>query len=321
MTISPRRSWLIESAGTLPINRAKESNGQPVDNHVVFKTLIEALEVGDCICMFPSGFSAYRAELPPLKTGVARIVSDVLSRQRDNPEFELAIQTCSITYLHRNLFRSDVLVTYHKPLRVSAKTHPGLVGTPESAADYAAVRELTSTMAEAIRAGTLDAPSWEFIRLANTARRLYAPLGTRLSLGEHVRLTQRFVDCFAHKRRSVPEGDAPAPTDLKDALDTPMLERDHGLQLSTQEKAEVDELARDLQTYQDLLYLHGIKDDRIRNPALLRRRTLWKRLAVRFGGASFLFLISVPGLVLWAPVFVVCKRQTEKLKKSGPVFE
>jgi hypothetical protein len=33
------------------------------------------------------------------------------------------------------------------------------------------------------------------------AQRLYAPLGTELSLGEYVRLNQRFVDLFAHKRR------------------------------------------------------------------------------------------------------------------------
>jgi len=36
---------------------------------------------------------------------------------------------------------------------------------------------------------------------ARVAQRLYAPLGTRLSLGEYVRLNQRFVDLFAHKKR------------------------------------------------------------------------------------------------------------------------
>ena len=36
---------------------------------------------------------------------------------------------------------------------------------------------------------------------ARVAQRLYAPLGTELSLGEYVRLTQRFVDLFAHKKR------------------------------------------------------------------------------------------------------------------------
>lgn len=49
------------------------------------------------------------------------------------------------------------------------------------------------------------------------------------------------------------------------------------------------------QTYQDLLYLHGVKDDRVRNPRMLRRSTLWKRLLVRIVGAVFLFVISIPG--------------------------
>lgn len=48
-------------------------------------------------CMFPEGLSRYYPELAPLKQGVARIVSDALTRQKDNPNFELAIQTCSIT--------------------------------------------------------------------------------------------------------------------------------------------------------------------------------------------------------------------------------
>jgi len=34
---------------------------------------------------------------------VARLVSDVLSRNRDDPEFEISVQTCSITYMHVTL--------------------------------------------------------------------------------------------------------------------------------------------------------------------------------------------------------------------------
>jgi hypothetical protein len=33
----------------------------------------------------------------------ARLVSDVLSRNRDNPDFEISVQTCSITYMYVNL--------------------------------------------------------------------------------------------------------------------------------------------------------------------------------------------------------------------------
>lgn len=203
-------SWLIESARTLPIKRPKDHKGEKVDNSKVFEKLIGALEKGDMVCLFPEGLSRYYPEISPLKQGVSRIVSDTLVRQKDNPEFRLAIQTTSIVYLHRNLFRSDVLVTFHPPMYISAASHPDLVLKPSStdSSNHAsiadpherAIRALTASIGASIRAGILDAPSWAVIRLANTCRRLYAPLGTRLTLGDHVRLTQRFVDALCGRR-------------------------------------------------------------------------------------------------------------------------
>lgn len=42
-------SWLIESAGTVPIMRPKDHLGVKVDNSVVFKGLIKVLEDGDMV--------------------------------------------------------------------------------------------------------------------------------------------------------------------------------------------------------------------------------------------------------------------------------
>ncbi|GAA5871809.1 hypothetical protein JCM1840_004005 [Sporobolomyces johnsonii] len=72
---------------------------------------------------------------------------------------------------------------------------------------------------------------------------------------------------------------------------------------------------------QDLLYLHGIKDDRVRNSRLLRRRTLLKRLFVRAATSALLLAVSIPGLVLWAPVFVMAKRESAKMVKKGPAWD
>lgn len=193
--------------------------------------------------------------------------------------------------LHRNLFRSDVLVVYHPPILVSPSTHPLLLSTPTQPVSETAVRELTAQIETDIRSGTLYAPSWLFIRLGNSARRLYAPLGTALSLGEHVRLTKQFVELFVGR-----EGE---------------------------EKSEVvATLGRDLKIYQDLLYLHGIKDDRVRNVRMLRRTTLYKRLLVRSVAAIGFMLLSAPGiLLLWSPIFVVTRYMSEKAKKTGPVFD
>jgi len=63
------------------------------------------------VCLFPEGMSRYYPTVAPLKTGVARLASDVLSKCRDDPTFEVDILTCSITYMHREHFRSDVLVS------------------------------------------------------------------------------------------------------------------------------------------------------------------------------------------------------------------
>lgn len=43
--------------------------------------------------------SRYHPAIAPLKTGVARIVSDVLTRNNDDPNFEISVLTCSITYM------------------------------------------------------------------------------------------------------------------------------------------------------------------------------------------------------------------------------
>jgi hypothetical protein len=90
-----------------------------------------------------------------------------------------------------------VLVTYHPPTILTPLTHPLLI-----AADDPSIRSLTNTISTSIRSGTLDSPSWSYIRLSHTARRLYAPHGTGLGLGDHVRLTQRFVDVFAKGKES-----------------------------------------------------------------------------------------------------------------------
>ncbi|GAA6038685.1 hypothetical protein JCM8097_002344 [Rhodosporidiobolus ruineniae] len=385
-------SWLIESAGTLPIKRPKDHKGVKVDNSVVFEKLIHALGQGDAVCMFPEGMSRYHPEIAPLRQGVSRIVSETLSRHASEEkkdgreEFKLAVQTCSITYLHRNLFRSDVLVTFHPPLYVSAASHPSLI-TPSSslypspssastapepalAAHETAIRSLTAQIGASIRSGILDAPSWAHLRLANTVRRLYAPLGTRLTLGDHVRLTQRFVDALAGKRaeRRWEDGagsDSAAaakgvstgvggvelngtgkkrpPTTAVDGrekagrvLQTPMRERKSqagveggyfGAGQTTDEETEAEEergerelgeLRRDLK---DLLYLHGLKDDRIRNPRLLHRRILLKRLFVRIATSVFLFLVAVPGLGMWVPVFWATRSAQERLVRGGPKWD
>jgi len=95
---------------------------------------------------------------------------------------------------------------------------------------------------------------------ARTAQRLYAPLGTNLTLGEYVRLTQRFVDLFAHKkRRTLSSGLTPsieqAQFDFSTTRDS-YAEIPDEIHIPSQETATIDALARDLKVPHPISY-HG----------------------------------------------------------------
>ncbi|KAF7428289.1 hypothetical protein PC9H_007510 [Pleurotus ostreatus] len=280
-------SWLIESAGTVPIQRRKDNPDGTVDNSQVMLKLMEALEAGDAVCLFPEGMSRYHPTIAPLKTGVARLVSDILTRNRDNLDFTISILNCSVTYMHRQHFRSDVLVTFHPPMRFSPKTHPELLAPIE----YDHIREVTSQMHDQISSGTIDAPSWGLVRTAKLTARMYAPLGTRMRLGDYIRVTRAFLEVFKSLDDSA-QSDA---------------------------AKEQKELLHDLNEYQDKLVRLGIKDDRVMRP--LRRTVILTRIIVRFTWSLALFSISLPGLALWCPVFLTTFIAVKNFKKTGPIFD
>ncbi|KAJ7200713.1 hypothetical protein C8J57DRAFT_1442101 [Mycena rebaudengoi] len=290
-------SWLIESAGTVPIKRRKDYVDEATaDNTDVMGKLMEALELGDAICLFPEGMSRYHPTIAPLKTGVARLVSDVLTRNRDSPDFEISVLNCSVTYMHRQHFRSDVLVTFHPPLTFSPKTNPELLAP----VDYNNIRLLTAQIHEQISSGTIDSPSWDLVRVSKAAARIYAPLGTRMSLGDYVRVVRTFLGAF------------------KTVADEPS----HVEEQEKQTAAEIAELAQlriDLRTYQDQLAGWGIKDDRIRHP--LPRHTILSRMIVRLTWSFCLFSLSLPGLLLWIPVLLTTFYAVHNFKKTGPIFD
>lgn len=59
----------------------------------------------------------------------------------------------------------------------------------------------------------------------------------------------------------------------------------------------------------------------MRNPRLLRRRIVLKRLFVRFATSAFLIAVALPGSLLWAPILWITRYQTEKMVKKGPAWE
>ena len=176
---------------------------------------------------------------------------------------------------------------------------------------------------------------------ARVAQRLYAPLGTEMSLGEYVRLNQRFVDLFAHKkRRTISETYTPAVERKPFNFESKSRSEKEGyfqgleeIQVDEEDADTIDLLARDLkvlhysqassnlQAYQDSLSKENLKDDRIRTSKYLKPRHLYWRLLVRSIHTIFLSILALPGLIFWTPIFIVAGRQAYFTAHSGPTID
>lgn len=95
-------------------------------------------------------------------------------------------------------------------------------------------------MHQEISSGTIDAPSWDLVRTAKLAARMYAPLGTHMTLGDHIRVARSFLEAFK------------ASEDNLDAIEKDVQEEHH---VSGGELAERALLRRDLKVWKPVFCL------------------------------------------------------------------
>lgn len=91
-----------------------------VDQSTLYKEVTASLAEGTCICLFPEGGSHDRAELLPLKAGVAVMALSAMAEMRKNGQTEpVRIVPCGCNYFSGHRFRSHVLVEFGKPIEVT----------------------------------------------------------------------------------------------------------------------------------------------------------------------------------------------------------
>lgn len=156
--------------------------------------------------------------------------------------------TTSINYLHREKFRSDVLVTFHPPIVLTPQQDPKLFSSVKEERTEA-ITKLTELLESTVRSNLLDADDWQTVRVGHVARKLYAgDLGTRISLGQYVRLTQKFVSAFGqHKQESLKKiQDQERNKQENGGSDSDSLEMQQPVAMNADTARKMDELAADL---------------------------------------------------------------------------
>lgn len=102
--------------------------------------------------------------------------------------------------------------------------------------NYDEIRHLTAKMHQQISSGTLDAPSWRLIRIAKLAARMYAPLGTTMSLGDYIRVVRTFLEAFkaAEQPKADPTSDGEFPSEQITQEDRKILQLGNDLKVGYQ---------------------------------------------------------------------------------------
>lgn len=241
-----------------------------IDQSKVFDAVFDELSLEGCIGIFPEGGSHDRSDLLPLKAGVAIMALEQLGR---SPEGGLSIIPCGMNYFHAHKFRSRAVIEFGDPIEV----HPDQTEAYKAggADRRSAIGSLLDTIYEGLAAVTQLSPDHDTLVLVQATRRLYNPIGKKLPLSLVVEFNRRLLKGYTKYL------DDPRVIKLK--------------------KAVID--------YNRRLRTLGIKDHQIEWGSV-HEMPWWLVLGTLLYRVSTLLVLGVgtlPGLVLFWPVFVITK--------------
>lgn len=185
-----------------------------------------------------------------------------------DPDSGLKIVPCGMNYFHAHKFRSRAVVEFGNPIDIPKE----LVELYKSGERREAVSQLLDTVYQSLVAVTVTSPDYDTLMLIQAARRLYNPTGKKLPLPMVVELNRRMVKGYTHYK------DDPRIVSLK--------------------KSVID--------YNKQLRYLNLRDHQVEYAKFSLPKVIFL-LFYRLGQISILSIGVLPGLVLFAPVFVASK--------------
>ncbi|MCJ1354234.1 MAG: hypothetical protein MMC33_004221 [Icmadophila ericetorum] len=185
-----------------------------------------------------------------------------------NPDSGLKIIPCGMNYFHAHKFRSRAVVEFGAPIEVPRE----LVNMYRDGERREATRQLLEIIYQSLVAVTVTSPDYETLMLIQAARRLYNPTGKKLPLPLVVELNRRLVKGYTHYK------DDPRIIGLKKAVND----------------------------YNKQLWRIGLRDHQVEYAKFSVAKVVFT-LTYRLGKLAIMSIGTLPGLVLFAPVFAASK--------------
>ena len=167
----PLLGWAMRAMGTVPIYRPQDNAGQSEAarreaNQKSLDALALAVVDGSYAALFPEGVSHDNPHLSEIRSGAARLALRTLQlAQGERP----AIVPVGLHYDRKSLFRSDVLVTFHRPVDV-----PDDLLEPSTGSESERAGRLTDRIRDALVRVVRPTADWRLHALMHRARALIA---------------------------------------------------------------------------------------------------------------------------------------------------
>ena len=264
----PLTRALVKAVGVVPLRRVSDVQREagavvdPTRNEASFAQILDALEEGSLVLLFPEGRSHDEPNLGPLKTGLARMAL----RARDERNLDaLRLVAIGLTYEAKWRPRSRVAVAIGEPFPVD----PSIPNTAEG------IDALMQRVDRALRSVTLNFPSADdAARVLTTARILRG--------------------MFAEEVRPLSQPDPPLAEVMETARRVESV-RQHLDVLPASKAARIDRFVERLDAFRETCEHHDIEVDDL-SVSIDRSSAVW--FVVR---ETLLAVVAIP-LAIWGRV-------------------
>lgn len=238
-----------------------------VDQEDTYGAVFQRLNEGGAIGTFPEGGSHDRTDFLPLKAGFSIMA---LGAMAANPSLDVKLVPVGLSYFHPHKFRSRAVIEFGPPVSVDKEFVEMYKegGTKKREA----CGKLLEKVHDGLRAVTLRAPDWETMQVIQAARRLYRIPGQHLTIGQVIELSKRFMEGYLHY----------------------------------QHEPRIIALRERVIAYNRLLRDMGLADHQVERASNRSLKSLLL-LVYRTGLLLWWGMLSLPGVVLHAPVFILAK--------------
>lgn len=196
----------------------------------------------------------------------------------ESPGCGLKIVPVGMNYFHPHKFRSRAVVEFGTPFEIPRH----LVELYRDNQRREAIGQLLDTVYQALSSVTVSAPDYDTLMMIQAARRLYNPTGKKLPLPVVVELNRRLA--MGYERYKDDE--------------------------------RISSLSRSVKDYNSQLRYLNLKDHQVQ----YARMSILKVLLLfvyRSAKLAVLFVCTVPGLLMFAPVFVATKIISRRKAKTA----